>query len=90
MLNAAIWADEGYNFQTPNQRSILTSVGEILLLVVRRNKHIVLGGLRLLLGEVLVLNLGKSDHCGSFCLEYGMKNHRMEIDIGTWTQAARK
>lgn len=79
MLDAGIWADEGYDSQAPNQHSILTSVGEILLLVVRRNKHIVLGGLRLLLGEVLVLNLGESDHCGGFCLEYGMKNNKEKL-----------
>ena len=43
---------------------VLTSVSVIvLILVVRRKKDVVLAGLRLLLGEVLILDFGKLDHC---------------------------
>lgn len=41
---------------------ILTGVSEVLILVIGGKKSIVLGGLRLLLGEVLVLDFGKLDH----------------------------
>lgn len=49
---------------------VLTGIGEVVL-VVGGQKDVVLAGLRLLLGEVLVLDLGKLDHCecvGVFCL----------------------
>lgn len=47
---------------------ILTGVSKVLVLLIRRKKNIVLGGLRLLLGEVLVLDLGKLDHSGGIGL----------------------
>lgn len=42
---------------------MLTGIGEVLVLVVGGQKDVVLAGLRLLLGEVLVLDFGKLDHC---------------------------
>ncbi|PYH87129.1 hypothetical protein BO82DRAFT_3528 [Aspergillus uvarum CBS 121591] len=39
------------------------SVVIVLLFVIRGKKDVVLAGLRLLLGEVLVLDFGELDHC---------------------------
>lgn len=48
--------------------SILTSVGKVILLIVRRKEHVVLGRGGLLL-EVFVLDLGELDHCGGGVLK---------------------
>ncbi len=42
---------------------MLTGIGEVLVLVVGGQEDVVLAGLRLVLGEVLVLDFGKLDHC---------------------------
>lgn len=42
--------------------AVLTSIG-IIILIVRSQQNVVLASLGLLLGEVLVLDLGKLDHC---------------------------
>ena len=41
--------------------AVLTSIG-IIILIVRSQQNVVLASLGLLLGEVLVLDLGKLDH----------------------------
>ena len=51
------------------QVSQLTGISKVLILVVRSKQDIVLGGFRLFLGKVLVLDLSELDHCAG-CVEF--------------------